>query len=671
MVQTRRPLLRTEDKTDKSQSSPFYGPGPVGPGPGNTACQSARIALQSHEGAATTHATEDNVDYQCGLGSCRPKILQRLANPRVFFVVYSVMGILQGAYKTYFVGTLSTIERRFAMSSKTTGIILIADNLSPIIINLIAGYYASRISRPKLMGIGALMVVLSCLLSIVPYLVYGPALHILSSNPAELLARKQPDNLLCSAAGKHHDCAPGSAADSYVPFALFFVANFINGFGGSTFFIVGSSYMDDNIQKKNSPMYFGMGFAFRLLGPVLGFLTAGICLRFYEDPFHDPGITPRDPRWVGAWWMGYILFAMGLALVALPMMLFPRILPSGKHYKVNNLQKLSKSKSKDGLKTENGPEKHPFINFAICKGGAKVVTTMVGIMVGAVAVHRLRPRPTILAGYSALVEIALTAGFIAMMFIGCDNPIVAGVSPGTNATTSLVAACNVNCDCTTQIYEPVCSSDKLTSFFSPCHAGCKDVSMSPSNQTVYSNCSCIATAVAEASSYVTPGLCGSTCNKLSLFLMIVIAGQLLGSTGRIGSMLIYLRCVDPIDKSMALGTTSSLLNMFAFIPYPLVYGAILDSSCLVWEEKCGRRGNCWLYDIEKLRFSLHLITVVFLAVASLCYVAVVFFSGRITNFYEDDLEEEKGEEDPHGSKSTITEAISMESFQKGDQGTRF
>lgn len=223
--------------------------------PGSTADTAA--GANNKNNAATAHAMEDNVDYQCGLGSCRPKILQRLANPRVFFIVYSVMGILQGAYKTYFVGTLSTIERRFAMSSKTTGIILIADNLSPIIINLIAGYYASRISRPKLMGIGALMVVLSCLLSIVPYLVYGPALHILSSNPAELLARKKPDNLLCSAVGKHHDCAPGSAADSYVPFALFFVANFINGFGGSTFFIVGSSYMDDNIQKKNSPMYFG------------------------------------------------------------------------------------------------------------------------------------------------------------------------------------------------------------------------------------------------------------------------------------------------------------------------------------------------------------------------------------------------------------------------------
>ncbi|CAN7989036.1 unnamed protein product, partial [Ixodes hexagonus] len=683
--------------------------------------------------AVTSDPTADNVDYQCGLGSCRPRILQGLANPRVFFVVYSLMGILQGAYKTYFVGTLSTIERRFAMSSKTTGIILIADNLSPIIINLIAGYYASRISRPKLMGIGALLVVLSCLLSILPYLVYGPALHILSSNPAELLARKQPDNLLCNASGKHHDCSASSVADSYVPFVLFFIANFINGFGGSTFFIVGSSYMDDNIQKKNSPMYFGMGFAFRLLGPVLGFLTAGICLRFYEDPFHDPGITPRDPRWVGAWWMGYILFAIGLSLVALPMMLFPRILPSGKHYKVNKLQKLSKSKSKDGLKTEDGAESKPSLNFHIFKdivvivkrlgqnpifmlktigavfvlhatagygtsftkyvefqfgqsaskasyytGSAKVVTTMVGIMLGAVAVHRLRPRPAILASYSALVEIALVASFVAMMFIGCNNPVVAGVTPGLNATTSLVDACNINCECTTQIYEPVCSSDGLTSFFSPCHAGCKGVSASPNNDTVYSNCSCITTGAADTSSFATSGLCGSTCNKLSLFLIIVIAGQLLGSTGRIGSMLIYLRrvysswvCVDPIDKSMALGTTSSLLNMFAFIPYPLVYGAILDSSCLVWEESCGRRGNCWLYDNDKLRYSLHLITVVFLAVASLCYTAVIFFSGRIVNFYEDDLDEERDEVDLHASKSTITEAISMESFQKGDQGTRF
>lgn len=219
-------------------------------------CGDADVPPQPNNNA-TADSNADSVDYQCGMGGCRPKALQRFANPRMFFIVYSLMGILQGAYKTYMVGTLSTIERRYAMSSKTTGIILIADNLSPIIINLLAGYYASRISRPKLMSIGALMVVLSCLLSIVPYLVYGPALHILSSNPADLLKRRSLDSLLCNSAKGHHECSAASIADSYAPFVLFFVANFINGFGGSTFFIVGSSYMDDNIRKKNSPMYFG------------------------------------------------------------------------------------------------------------------------------------------------------------------------------------------------------------------------------------------------------------------------------------------------------------------------------------------------------------------------------------------------------------------------------
>lgn len=683
------------------------------------------VADQAEKGAE-----EHERDYMCGLGSCYPRFLQRFANPRVFFVVYSLMGILQGAYKSYFVGTLSTIERRFAMSSQTTGIILIADNLSPIVINLLAGYYANRISRPKIMGVGALIVVLSCFLSMMPYLVYGPGLHILAKPAHGLVSRrKSPEGLLCnSGTTGHHECGGASLADSYTPFALFFAANFLNGFGGSTFFIVGSTYMDDNIRKKNSPLYFGMGFAFRLLGPVLGFLTGGICLRFYEDPFHDPGITPRDPRWVGAWWMGYILFAVALTPVAVVMMLFPRILPSGKNYKVNRQQKWTK-----GAKGESGKAKS-VVSVAVIKdimvimkrlahnpivvlhsvgivfvllamggygtsfskyvefqfrqsaskanyytGAAKVVTNMIGIMAGGIVVHRFRPRPQVVAGYSAFVEIAMMSGFIAMMFIGCENPLIAGVSPGGNlSASSLLDTCNVDCNCNTQIYEPVCASNKVISYFSPCHAGCKSVGTTPLNMTIYQNCSCLAGQTGMADdSYVTQGLCGSTCQQLGIFLAIVTAGQVLGSTGRVGSLLIFLRSVDPVDKSMALGTTSSILNLLAFIPYPLIYGAILDHSCLVWEEKCGRQGNCWVYDADKLRYSLHLTTVAFLAVAGLCYIGIAFISGRITRFYEDDLaEEEKDDQggDQYESKTTIAEALSIESIQKmaeHPESTRF
>ncbi len=32
------------------------------------------------------------------------------------------------------------------------------------------------------------------------------------------------------------------------------------------------------------------------------------------------------------------------------------------------------------------------------------------------------------------------------------------------------------------------------------------------------------------------------------------------------------------------------------VPGPIIFGAIIDSTCLVWQEKCGQNGSCWVYD---------------------------------------------------------------------------
>lgn len=42
------------------------------------------------------------------------------------------------------------------------------------------------------------------------------------------------------------------------------------------------------------------------------------------------------------------------------------------------------------------------------------------------------------------------------------------------------------------------------------------------------------------------------------------------------------------------------------LPSPIVFGAIIDSVCLVWGSKCGKKGNCWLYDGSKLRYAFNL-----------------------------------------------------------------
>lgn len=41
------------------------------------------------------------------------------------------------------------------------------------------------------------------------------------------------------------------------------------------------------------------------------------------------------------------------------------------------------------------------------------------------------------------------------------------------------------------------------------------------------------------------------------------------------------------------------------VPCPIVYGAVVDSACLVWEKSCGEKGACWLYDTKIFRMFYH------------------------------------------------------------------
>jgi len=48
----------------------------------------------------------------------------------------------------------------------------------------------------------------------------------------------------------------------------------------------------------------GLVLALRTLGPAVGFALGFGCLSLYIDPTVTPVITRRDPRWLGAWWLG-------------------------------------------------------------------------------------------------------------------------------------------------------------------------------------------------------------------------------------------------------------------------------------------------------------------------------------------------------------------------------
>lgn len=43
-------------------------------------------------------------------------------------------------------------------------------------------------------------------------------------------------------------------------------------------------------------------------------------------------------------------------------------------------------------------------------------------------------------------------------------------------------------------------------------------------------------------------------------------------------------------------------KLSAYIPAPIMFGNTIDSTCLLWKETCGSRGDCLMYDIEMFRF---------------------------------------------------------------------
>ncbi|XP_054922161.2 solute carrier organic anion transporter family member 74D-like [Dermacentor andersoni] len=636
------------------------------------------VAQPSKDDAPVREPKPDDADeardYQCGVGSYRPAWLQRFATPRYYAFILATLGTCQGAYRMYMVSTLTTMEKRFSLSSKQTGFILIGDDVSPILANIVLILFLKRTSKPNWVSAGMMCCFIGTIFNLMPYVVYGPRGSFTGTSKTKTMDFcGYPDNSTSQAKCEE----PSFWGTSAGPIMWFFFGNFLNGLGTTAYYTIGSTYMDDSVEKSHTAAYFGYVMVFRLIGPVLGYFLGFFTLKYPEEVTKKSHVEPGDPRWIGAWWLGYAFIATAIFLSTIPMILFPKKMHAGSEA---NREEVAVKTKLDSDFTElwrglGRLARNPIYMFrlfhsiagyivaggmsttvsrymekqfaitasfsSLMTGIAGILSNVIGIFLGSAFVHILKPSPravglemTTVTGFNALL-------FLLLMGIRCDSISYPLTHAGADGLT-ILNECNEKCDCPTTVYRPVCDQETQTEYFSACYAGCPP---SDANLTVFQDCQCLSPKH-PAHNYnnhtVANRRCKPNCKcPLVLFVALFFLVNVLQGTTIVGTTLLLLRCIEPRDKSLAFNTYMLALTLFAFLPYPAIYGALTDFSCAVWEEKCGETGVCWIYDLDKMRYLITGFSSIMTFVSFFFLCIMTYYCKLIKNFHGESAKVDK------------------------------
>ncbi|XP_065262903.1 solute carrier organic anion transporter family member 4C1-like [Emys orbicularis] len=602
----------------------------------------------------------------CGWGSFTPRALQLCNNPEGYLSAYSLLAVFQGIVVNGLVNvSISTIEKRFELNSSLTGVISASYDIAFCVLSLFVSFFGERGHKPRWLAFSSFMIGLGSLVFALPHFAGGIYQYGSKLEDTCQVSGTSNANFTCNTSKE-------SSLSNYL--YVFILAQLLLGVGGTPLYTLGTAFIDDSVPKHKSSLYIGIGYAMSLLGPALGYVLGGQMLNIYIDvPLQtSTEIDPDDPRWLGAWWIAFLLCCIGTWLLIVPFSCFPKHLPGtakvqsekisethddgseafvedrdiGKTFKdfpvallilLKNpvLMCLIVAASTEALVATGFATFLPkFIenqfgqssSYSATLGGIVLIPgAALGQIISGILVSKYKlDCKNIIKFILGTCSVALLLNTV-FMFSKCGNEPFAGVSEtynGTGKLQNLTAPCNANCNCLRSFYYPVCGRDEVQ-YFSPCFAGCTSFTVQKRKKT-YQNCSCIGMPKRLPDSEEVPfealaGKCRTQCTFLPLFLGFFFFAVVFTFMAVTPTTVAIFRCVPDKQRSFALGVQSVFLRLVGTIPGPILFGVAIDSSCTLWDvNKCDIKGACWVYDNSKMAYML-------IGISAACKVITILF----------------------------------------------
>ncbi|KAL4239396.1 hypothetical protein ACF0H5_000213 [Mactra antiquata] len=578
---------------------------------------------------------------ECGIGRCEPSLLRKWANIKCFTGVYSVTGLLTASLSMYIISQITSIEKQFGLSSSKTGYLMACNDIGYSLCILIASYFSNRVHIPRFLSVSTMFYGVSGIICSLPHFMFKPAPIAVSSatNPMPMfsmgsnICRNKTDyasmpmmNNMSSFSGPSDTTGSVDSTASNVTMALIAIGMVLQGIGKAPRYPMLAQYLDDNTSNRDTGYYMGIITSTAIFGPAIAYGLGGLFSRIYVT-LEDVDLHPMDPRWIGAWWLGFLAFGIIAIIVAVPLLCFPAKLKKSLTVKSRTP---AESRSTTGticqefvgvfksiLKVLRVPAfslmlfamivnvlgmsagmsfgpKYLEKQFNIPAWHANIILAAVGIpsvclgsFIGGLLTKKIKLNPPNCIILILCTQIPSIALQIISMFLNCDQPEIYNWSD--QRSSSLPVSCSDSCNCGTT-FLPVCDSQGFN-YFSPCHAGCSQGSFMK-----FTNCTCI------PDGEVSTGLCQFKCNMLWPFMIVSFFASFISSCMMMPIFIFNMRIVPNKLKAMAIGISALSMSLFALLPGPVIGGKLVDHACVLWSN--GDSGSCTFYNIDTLRFNL-------------------------------------------------------------------